>query len=311
MPTRGFTLGIVLLFAVMVGWQLTRAYLAPFSAAPKLKSALDEAVKDGRTHWTLYHNGRRIGSSVNEVSVDQGSGYILKQRLHLDGELEEFLNLKVLRALFQIQFDLQINLTLESNTRVTYLGSLIGMDVRANVKLTRQSSQPEITATITANAGDGFLRLSGNINLVGTKLRLPDDYRVRYDGKNPLLGSFNPVDVLPGLVPGQQWEAPLIDLSALLSAPSQVSSSVQLDLPERKPIRLRVRDDLQLLQWAGTLTPCLVVECKQRGLVISLWVRAQDGRVLKQAARWGESTYLEIVRDPPQFRSETKSSSSS
>jgi hypothetical protein len=302
MPSRGFTLLIVLLFLVMVTWQLTRAYLEPYSAAPKFKGALDEAVKDGETTWTLYHNGRRLGTNKSQVRVDPGSGYMLKQVLHLDGDLDHFLNLKVLKTLFQLNFDLEISLLLETNTRVTYLGSLISMDARTNIKLTKQSVGPEIMASFSALADEGFLRLSGHINLAGTKLRLPDDYRIRYDSKNLFFGSLNPADVMPGLLPGQQWEAPLIDLSALLSTPANMANSANLEVPERKPIRVRVKEELQALQWHGQTTPCFVVECKQRGLVINLWVRVSDGRVLKQAARWGESTYLEIVRDPPKPR---------
>lgn len=302
MPSRGFTLLIVALFSAMVAWQLTRAYLEPYSAAPKLKGALDEAAKDGKTFWTLYHNGRRLGTNQSFVSVDPGSGYVLKQTLRLDGDLEQFLNLKVLKTLFQINFDLDVSLLVETNIRVTYLGSLISLDARTNIKLTKLSVDPEILATFSAVAEEGFLRLSGHINLAGTKLRLPDDYRIRYDSKNLFFGSLNPADVMPGLIPGQQWEAPLIDLSSLLSAPANMANSASLDMPDRKPIRVRVKEELQALQWHGTSTACFVVECKQRGLVISLWVRVSDGRVLKQTARWGESTYLEIVRDPPTVR---------
>ncbi|HMP01934.1 MAG TPA: hypothetical protein PKC45_05480 [Gemmatales bacterium] len=301
MPTRGVAWFIVLLFVAMVGWQLARAYLEPLQSAPRLKVALEEAVKDDQTHWTLYHNGRRIGTSRSKVRVDQGSGYVLQQSLRLDGDLTEFLNLKVLKALFRLEHDFELTLQLETTMRVTYLGSLISMDARAGIKLTADSANPEISCSVMANADDGFLRLAGSVNVLGHKMRLPDDYRIRYDSKNLIFGSLNPADVMPGLVPGQQWDAPVIDLSSLIAAPSNMTSST-LDLPDRKPIRVRVKEEMQALDWHGSFVACHVVECKQRGLLIQLWVRAGDGRVLKQTARWGESTVIEIVRDLPKPR---------
>lgn len=68
-------------------------------------------------------------------------------------------------------------------------------------------------------------------------------------------------------------------------------------MPERKATRVKVREEMQTLNWHGQSVPCLVVESKQRGLTVTLWVRQPDGRVLKQVAKWGESA-IELERQP-------------
>lgn len=298
MPGRTASLLILLFWLLAVAWQLSRAFTAPYTAAPKLLASLRLAVEDGETTWKITHNNLLLGTTVNDVKEDRAIGYILRQQVTLDSNLDSFLGTSVLGRIIPLRLAESLALTMNLDIQVTQFGSLHRFTLTAAAHLDKHRKDGVLKAFISGRAEEGYLVLSGNISVQEQKFPLPDSTRIRYDNKNLFMSSMAPADCLPDLRPGQTWEAPVLDLKDLIANPTMgLGGTADLALPSRKPAVVKVREDAVEYLWHGKPTRCWLVESKQRGLTIQLWVRIEDGRVLRQQAKWGESA-LELVREP-------------
>lgn len=307
MPSRRVILLLVLLWLVMVGWQIARQYGQHYGAPPKMLDALEEAAKDceaAKDHtipWTIRLDGKRLGTVANRVTRGKNLIFNLQQKVILDSNLTDFLNLKQNLELINkfAQTNLTPDLVMEMDTDldVDYFGTLRLMRLKAAVYQGQEREQSLLSLDITARARDGQLQLNGKLSFLGgTKLDLPKGFAVKYDPKHMLFNSIAPVDVVPNLHPGQTWEAPMLDMQGLLNPATFTSLGKEVNPPERTPTPVRVLNEVRTLTWGGQEVPCFVVESARRGLKLTLWVRAADGRVLKQVAQWGERV-IEVERD--------------
>jgi hypothetical protein len=294
MPSRGGVCAILLMFFGAVGWQLYSHFSAPYTMTPKLIDSLRLAVDDGQTTWRIFHNGMPLGRAVNEVREDRSVGYILRQSVTLDGNLTQFLNLGAINRLFQLNLDENLALTMNSDMQVTQFGSLTRFTMNAAVHLDKRIKDGLIRAFISGRAEEGCLILSGYFTVAEQKYPLPPDLRIRHDQKNLFMSSLAPADCLPYLVAGQTWETPVLDLGELM----RTSLAGELGLPAQKTAVVRVREEPAWYDWQGEPSSCWMVESKQRGLTMTLWVRQSDGRVLRQQAKWGDSA-VELIRQRP------------
>ena len=311
MPSRRLLAIIFLFWLSMIGWQLIRQYGQVYGAAPRIMDALEEtakdceAVKDGKIHWTILLDRRRLGGSTSQVIRNKNLMFNLKQEVLLDGDLTDLLNLKRNLALLNRAFDLNLtpdlSLEMKSDTDVDYFGSLRQTNMSASVFLGKGREKRQLfNFYVTARAREGYLHLNGKLRFGQQEqaaYSLPADYKLRYDPKNLLLNSITPADVIPNLRLGQSWEAPMLDLQALLNPGNFTNIGKELTPPERKPTLVRVLNELRPLTWAGQEVPCFIAETRRPGLKVTVWVRQEDGRVLKQTAEWGDRV-IEIVRQP-------------
>jgi hypothetical protein len=308
MPSRRIIVVLVLVWLLMVGWQVVRQYGQHYGAPPKMLDALEEAAKDcdaakdGRIHWTIRLDGKPLGSVVNRVTRSKNLMFNLQQKVVLDRDLTDFLNLKQNLELINkfAQTNLTPDLVLEMLTDldVDYFGSLRIMRLEAAVYQGKDREHSLISLGVLARARDGQLHLSGKLKFFGgPAMSLPKDFAVKYDPKHMLFNSIAPVDVIPNLHPGQAWEAPMLDMQGLLNPATFTSLGKEVTPPERTPTRVHVLNEVRTLGWGGQEVPCFVVESGRRGLKLTLWVRAADGRVLKQVAQWGERV-IEVERNP-------------
>lgn len=319
MPGRFASTIIVLFFMTMVGWQIARSIHYPYGQAPKLKDALEAAAEDGESHWELRHQGQRLGMAVTDVRKSNNSNiYTLRQRVVLDRGLDAFLGLDkillLLNSVTGIRISNQLTLDFRTDAEVNYLGVLHHYKMMATVvetsnrpapdvdPATTPTIEPLISCSFSARAdGEGHLGIRGVVKMRGGfSGDLPDGIKVKYDAHKLLFSSLAPTDVLPNLLPGQRWEAPMVDLQGLLSsAMGSMGGKAMgpISLPERQPAVVRVLDRPEALRWNEADVSCWLVESGQKGLKVQVWVRRSDGRVLRQLAHWGERT-LEILRLP-------------
>jgi hypothetical protein len=311
MPSRRLFMAIVFLWVFMIGWQLYRQFGQIYDSAPKLLDALEEAAKDcdaakekyrdDQIHWTIRLNQQRLGSVSNRVTRDKNLMFSLRQKVVLDGDLNEFLNLKQNLPLVKTVLGIDLaSLSLEMITDmdVNYFGSLVRITLNASISTGKGRDKSELgNLTVNAQALEQALLLRGRLKAGSQVLPLPPNYQVKYDPKNMVFNSICPVDVMPNLRPGQTWEAPMLDLQSLLDFNNFLNPSKELTPPDRKPVPVRVLHEVRNLSWGGQEVPCLLVSADQlRGLKVTIWVRQADGRVLMQVAEWGNRR-IEIVRD--------------
>lgn len=302
MPTRATIGFIVLLWLSAVGWQAYRAANARYTAAPRLLDSLRLAAAEGESAWVITHNGVVLGRSVNEVREDRIIGYILRQNVTLDGDLSGLLNLKLLSSFLPVDLSKGLAFELNTDINVTQFGSLSRFSMNAAVHLDKKQKDGMVKAYISGRAEDAHLLLSGYFTFMDQKFSLPSDLKVRYDSKTLFLSSLAPADCLPGLTGGQQWEAPVIDLKDLMGNQALGAAGVgEFSLPSRKATPVRVREEPVWWGWHGENTACWLVESKQPGLVVQLWVRQSDGFVLRQQARFGEAA-IDLIREPRRAR---------
>jgi hypothetical protein len=279
MPGRWTALTIVLSWLLLMGWLVGRELWQHFGPPPRLEESLKAAVADGPTVWKISHQYERIGTAETQV-LELGNGrFQLCQRLHCDKPA----------AFFEA-------------TGLGLLARVLGVtEVKGNVlilfDLSPTGELERLEVSIFQDAKDLLVTIVGSPEGKELKLKatsphakgLEWDFAIPYDAKNIIHTSLCPLDRMPGLWPGRRWQAPMVD-----PARSMMSQMLQ-----RAPVEVQVLSDPQNFHWSATRdwVSCLVVEAHQpeQDLHIEIWVHQEDGRVLKQKARWGK-LMLEIER---------------
>ncbi len=299
MPGRLGTMVICILFLVTVVWQISRTLTEPYHTPPRMLDSLRAAAEDGETDWIIRFNGQVLGHSTHSVREDKRVGFIVKQTMTLDGELEQFLNLKQLSKWLKIPIPPRLAFTMSMDMDVSQFGSLNRVTFNASIHLDKIQQDNFIRLFVQGRTVENELAFSGHVSVDQVKWPIPSQLRVKNDSKAPFMSSLAPADCLPRLLPGQQWESPMIDIQQLMMAPAQsLTEGTSMNVMDRKATKVKVREEVQMLTWNREAVPCLLVESKQRGLIVSLWVRQTDGRVLKQVAKWGDAT-IELERQKP------------
>jgi len=111
------------------------------------------------------------------------------------------------------------------------------------------------------------------------------------------LNPLQAVNRITDLRPGRRWVVHESD--PLKEIVRTLTSEFGFKLPDEKRDRLfgEVLAGQQMLEWDHQSVSCWVIEYRREELVARTWVRASDGKVLKQEA-FQKGEMLTLVRDP-------------
>jgi hypothetical protein len=279
MPGRWTALAIVVFWLVMMGWLVGRELWMHFGPPPRLEDSLQAAARDGPTLWNISHNYERIGWAETQV-IDQGQGrYQLRQHVHFD-KASHFFQLTGLPLASLLPGAADVK-----------------GDARLTFDLTAKGDLDQLRIDILHDDRDLVLQIQGKPEGSELKLHVTSpllsgfhwDFAIPYDARNVVHNSLCPFDRMPNLWPGRRWQAPMVD----------PAKSMMSQVLHRAPVEVTVRDEPQNFHWSALRdwVSCLVVDAHQpeQEMHIEIWVHQQDGRVLKQRARWGKIT-LDIER---------------
>jgi hypothetical protein len=108
------------------------------------------------------------------------------------------------------------------------------------------------------------------------------------------------VNRINGVRAGREWVVhevnPLAEAVAVLFR--EKLSETGLSMPEKKrdPLIARVSSTTQDMTWKDEPVPCWVIEYRDAEVKARTWVRASDGKVLKQEA-FEKGEQLTVLRD--------------
>jgi hypothetical protein len=245
---------------------------------PVVIDLADEAAQSVPARWTVSRNGRPIGrltTHMKYVEADDTFRFVHEYR-HLRFELGS------VAVVFP---------DLTNTVRVTRAGDLreLATDARLEVRV-RDVPVGGATATLAGTVtGNQLLAVLDVKSPIRSLSRPLDPIPVpRGQPLNPL----QPVNRITGLVPGRRWVVHPFD--PLTEIVNQLGVGGQADEPE--PLVAEVLARPQDLDRKDGPVSCRVIEYRNSRLTARTWVRASDGKVLRQeAVRQGE--HLATDRD--------------
>jgi hypothetical protein len=274
MPNRWISSGIVLFWLIMMGWLVGRETWQRYGARPKLQETLAASAAAGPVHWTILQEEKPLGQATTEIKFSPQIGqYELIQNLHL-------------RRILGLTMGLapELSLRVDSRTIVNLFGDLQSFFVQVRVP------EVQLQCTVKGTPVEGSRLVMAVTILLNNAKWKEEEYQLAYDGKDLLLNSLCPLDRMPAVQPGQQWETPLVDPLSSAFTLHPMAGTI-----DRSPVKVKVLSEPQGLVWGGDYVSCWVVDSKRGDLHVQIWVRQSDGLVLKQTMHWG-STSLEVVR---------------
>lgn len=279
MPPRTVVVGIVAFWLAVTGLVFYRDVwprLVASGPPPVTIELADEARQNSPARWTVLRNGQRVGRLVTQMR-------------YLDATDEfQFTYRYAELALVQSGITLKLNEAL-SEVYMTRAGHLKAQNMRGKVDVQlRGASVAQGTVTVTATVTNGLL--GGRCEIASTLANLAGDLDPVPVPAGQPLNPLQPVNRVANVRPGDQWEVhesnPLQDAVGNLFR--KKLAEVGLRLPEdkkRESLLARVLDDTQdLIGPRGEATPCRVIEYRRAEPVARTWVRATDGKVLRQEA---------------------------
>ncbi len=318
MPNRWLCVAILAFWGGMTSWLVYREWSQRYGSPPTMLSALDAAISQSvvDVNWRIIGNDRQIGTANTRISLEQGH-HVLKQKVHLN--VREVGQLPLFRLFGPVLSNLPFeHLEMSIDTGINHFGDLQSFTLRVTLPQPKFGRLRESEATGDQGPrepppplalfnlegkprADGKLEAKLTASLGGTPYTLPppfdQPYLLPYRGKDVALGSLCPLDRMPDLRPGQSWETPVSDPAGLFmfSLPGS-QDGVLAKLMDRQPAKARVLIAPELLDWQGEQFSCWVVVTDQENLHLRIWVRREDGLILKQTAEWGE-VKIDIVRE--------------
>ncbi|MBY0512413.1 MAG: hypothetical protein K2P78_00705 [Gemmataceae bacterium] len=282
------------LAAILAFWVLTTGFVIRREVLPHLGTGeppalgvelVDEANPTTTVRWGVYRGDKHIGrlTTRTEHVAANDTFRLIHDYQHLE---------------FEFGPTRVVVPKLSTTTRVTRAG-----------ELREQSMTGRIEVHVSGGTLDADAEVHGRVE--------NGAFRGRCDIRSPL-GDVNqdldPVDVpnghaisplqvqnrITGLRAGQTWEVreidPLGDAVAAL-AKAEVRK-LGLAIPERKRERIiaEVGSSPEPLAWRGGEVACWVIEYRARDAKAKTWVRAADGKVLRQEA-FGLGEKLAVVRE--------------
>jgi len=323
MPGHSSVILILAFFMTMATLQYARNYGGRLDEAPALKPSLELAAEDGTTDWILYANGKQFGRAASQVLKTQHGVFTLKQRIILDGDLESYIGpLSMAARSFGITLN-DYNAYLSTDMELTYLGAIRNLRVafvarprpkivvpgtpEEKAQATQDPTEKEskanlISLRIQGEVVNNFLVFKGFMEIAGHKFPI-DEYKIKHRSQDTFLSNIAPTDCLAYLRPGQRWETPVLDPTAMMfgafAASKTKDISSQFDPEEligsKKLAEVYVLDELKLLDWDGQKVRCCVVQSGERGTKMQVWVNASNWRVLKQSIQW-QNKSIELIR---------------
>jgi hypothetical protein len=281
---------------ILAFWLATTAYIGYRDVWPRYFASgppavaidlADEAAQNVPVHWDVKWNGKSVGRLTTQMSYVEADDTFWFTHQYRD------LRVEIAGAkLFIPKF--------VTGTRVTRAGDLREQTAEGQLEVQANGvTLGTVNAKLAGTVADGRLTatLEGSYEIAGdepvTVSRTLDPVPVP---KGQPLNPMQPVNRLNGVKPGREWVVhesnPLND--AILAVAGKLGAKPQkLDAP----LVGRVQNDERDLDWRGQRVSCRVIEYRREGeLKVRTWVRATDGKVLRQEA-FEKGETMSIERD--------------
>ena len=279
-------------FAILVFWLGTLAVVVRRDVWPRVFSSGpppvavevgDEASQLLPTPWTIYRGETRVGRLHTRTTyVDATNTYQFTHEyssLQLDAAGVRFVVPKLTMV-----------------TNVARDGSLRGQSFDGQLELPALKLSGRLSVTGRVAGGQ----------LVGTcEYKIPGFEGTRDLPPVPVpnghaLNTLQVVNRVTGIRPRQEWVVhevnPLSDAVGLLAREVLGKAGVTLPEAKRDSLIARVSSATQDMTWKDEPVPCWVIEYRDAEVKARTWVRASDGKVLKQEA-FDKGEHLTVLRD--------------
>lgn len=292
MPPRSAVAGIVAF------WLATTAYIAYRDVWPRVFATgpppvsielADEARQGVPAKWQLLRNGQKVGRLTTQMKyLDNEDAFVFTYR---------YTDLKLEQNGITLAFSEVI-----SDVKLTRAGDLKAEAITGKAAILFQSAELargtiDISATVTNGVLTGRAELKNNALQLANLAGDLDPVPVK---KGLPLNTLQPVNRLAGVSGGRQpWVVhesnPLGDALGQLVQKKLAEQGFRLpERPREEPAIAEVSARTRALVWKGEEVPCWVIEYRRAEPFAWTWVRASDGKVLKQeAVKKGESLVFE------------------
>lgn len=250
--------------------------------------------------------GKAIGTPWKILRGDQKVGRLTTKMVHLDDDTYRFTNtysdvrldFAALGGKVRVQID-----RIVTTTRLSRPGDLLEQTMDGNLKFQLAGRNgafvtiAEAEAKVDGRVEDG--RLLGHCDLKSPLGNINRDLEPVPVPSGHALNPLQPVSRLGNVRPGRRWVVqevnPLDEALALLIKGKVAEHGFNLPERKREPLIAEVLPAQEPLRWNDTDVACWVIEYRGgRDVRARTWVRASDGKVLRQEAELaGERLALE------------------
>ena len=273
MPSRPIVALIVLFWAATLGLVFQRDLWPRITASgppPIAVDLTDEATQYLPIKWKVLRGGKPIGTLTTKLAYQDA-----------DDTFEFTSQYKDLRfdvGAMQVVFP-----DVTTRTRVTRSGSLREQSMTGKLRLGDLQAEAKVEGR---NENGVFV---GRCEIASPLFNLKSDLAPVPVKDGQALNPLQPVNRIAGIRPGQHWFVHEIDpLGQALAALFKEKFGQGLSLPESKKeaLEARVGDSQELLVWGKSReeASCWVIEYRSGEARAKTWVRASDGKVLRQEA---------------------------
>ncbi len=273
MPSRPVVALIVLFWVATLGLVFQRDLWPRITASgppPIAVDLTDEATQYLPIKWKVLRGGKPIGTLTTKLAYQDA-----------DDTFEFTSQYKDLRfdvGAMQVVFP-----DVTTRTRVTRSGSLREQSMTGKLRLGDLQAEAKVEGR---NENGTFV---GRCEIASPLFNLKSDLAPVPVKNGQALNPLQPVNRIAGIRPGQHWFVHEIDpLGQALAALFKEKFGQGLSLPESKKeaLEARVADAPESLVWGKSReeAACWVIEYRSGEARAKTWVRASDGKVLRQEA---------------------------
>jgi hypothetical protein len=282
---------------IVAFWVASTAYVAYRDLWPVLFASgpppvaidlADEAAQAVPVRWTIHFGGqKKPGKLVTQMKYHEADDTFAFTNRYTDIRYEAAGAVVVVPELTSV-------------VRVTRGGDLREQTVDGKLELTLPGgTKLEGSAKVVGRVEGGLLKATCDVRspLLDMKRSLEPVPVPRGQPLNPL----QPVNRIADVLPGRRWVVHESDplKEALRALVKEKLGEYGLRLPEekREPLVGEVLSERRTLDWNGEAVSCRVIEYRRGDeLAARTWVRAADGKVLKQEA-FHKGDTVTVVRD--------------
>jgi hypothetical protein len=249
-------------------------------------------------------SGKAVGIQWRLLRGDQRVGRLTTKMAHLDDDTFRFTNMysdvrldfAALGGKVRVQLDRVV-----TTTRVSRAGDLLEQTMDGNLKLQTGGRGGFITiaeadAKVEGRVADG--RLVGHCDLKSPLGNINRDLEPVPVPSGHALNPLQPVSRLANVRPGRRWVVqevnPLDEALAILIKGKFAEHGFNLPERTREPLIAEVLPTQETTRWNDADVSCWVIEYRGGEARARTWVRASDGKVLRQEAElMGEKLTIE------------------
>ncbi len=278
MPPRSVVLGIVAFWLAVTGFAFYRdVWPRLFSSGPPPVTIelADEARQNVPSRWAIVRNGTRVGRLTTQMQYRDPTDEFVFTYRYADLALDQSpLVMKLPDALSEVSLSRAGHLKAQS------------MSAKAEALL-NGVSVAQGSVSVRATVTDGTL--SGRAEIKSTVFNLEGDLDPVPVPAGLPLNPLQPVNRIANVRAGQEWTVhesnPLQDAVGNLFRKKLAETGLRFpEDKKRDSLVARVDSEQQDLTVRGDRVRCWVIEYRRAEVVARTWVRASDGKVLRQEA---------------------------